>query len=303
MSFKTGTIGWAQQKRLGPQTEPSIHPIVLIWHIIVGGAMAGYNVFKAQGYTGDESTFILCGPREGAEDGHLWQLQDTRRQADAQFAGNAYANSVETSGMPNEPFSSKMIATSVRLGVQFCQDTGRKPYLVNKTGPLGDGAFGYHELRHDWNTDYHSCPGAIREGQLRQIIIPKIRAELEGGTHVTPKPAPVPAHHPDGKIAVDGIMGTGTIGALQHVLNAGHFDTNGIDGIFGPSTRSALQAYLRKKNYYHSSLDGIFDGLSVRALQTYLLHLGYLDNKGDVDGDWGTMTTKALQKALNAGKF
>jgi hypothetical protein len=299
MTIKNGRLDWAVWKPLGPQTEPPINPEVLIYHVIVGSLAAADSVFRSQGYTGDESTFGIGGPLDGSLDGVVWQWQDTRRQADAQFAGNAYANSAETSGFPNHPWSSKQLSSCVRLGADFCHaHPDRKPHLVNRSGPLGDGAFGYHELREDWNTDHHTCPGAVREGQFRTIVIPKIRATLLGQPIPTaPKPKPVPATHPsgDGKIVVDGVFGAETIGAMQHVLEAKAVYHETIDGIFGPHTRAGLQLYLQQLGLYHGTVDSLVGHETVTALQD---HIG-----ANADGLWGKSTTRTLQGCLNDGRF
>jgi hypothetical protein len=313
MTFKHGVLDWAVQMPLGPEDEPTIKPEVLIFHTIVGGLKAADSLFRAGGYDGTEATFGVGGTWDGPElDGVVWQWQNANKQADAQFAGNAYADSAETSdgGNPHHPWSSLQLRSLIHLGVDFCDaHEDRKPHLVNTTGPIGSGAFGYHELRHDWNTDGHVCPGPVREGQLRTIVIPKIRALLAGKpVPHAPKPHPVPAHHTEGKLAVDGILGHGTIGAIQHVLLAHHLNVGTrqakatVDGLFGPVTRMSLQAYLARLGFYHSQVDGAFGPLSTKALQAYLVHHGELAKK-DADGHWRRTTTRALQKALNDGRF
>lgn len=311
MAIKDGVLDWAEQHPLGPQTEPPITPEVMILHTIVGTLRGADSLFRAGGYDGTEATFGVGGPADGSDlDGVVWQWQNANREADAQFAGNAYADSAETSdgGHPNHPWSSAQLKSLIHMGVDFCKaHPTRKPHLINRTGPIGDGAFGYHELRHDWNTDGHVCPGPVREAQLRTIVIPKVRARLNGHhEHPAPKPKPHPAHHDH--IAVDGIFGAETVGAVQHVLVSHGFSIgssggkNAPDGIFGPTTRTSLQKYLKEKGYYYSAVDGRFGPLSTKALQAYLVHLGFFAKK-DVSGDWHHSTTRALQKALNEGSF
>lgn len=295
MSITNGLLSWAVQKPLGPQTEPPIDPEVLIYHIIVGSAQAGYDVFKPGGYDGDESTFILCGPRD-KKDGELWQIQNMKRQADAQFAGNAYADSVETSGMPNEPFSSAMLDTLIQLTVQWCRHWDKPCKLVPRTGPIGKGGLGWHELREDWNSDHHVCPGAVREGQLRTIVIPKARARLLGDqSYKPPKPKPHPAHEAAGKVDVDGVFGAETIGALQHALKKRGFYEDKVDGIFGPKTRLGLKRYLKKLGFQVGTDTADIGNAAVEALQNHL--------HATVDGDWRKETTRHLQRALNEGRF
>lgn len=294
---KAGMVSWAEEKLLGPITdEPPINPQVLIYHIIVGSADAGMGVFKPQGYYGDESTFIVCGPRDkaaGHRDGALWQLQSCKRQADAQFAGNAYADSIETSGLPNEPFSSEMLHTLIKLTVEWCKEYKKPAKMVPRTGSIGKGGLGWHEWRKDWNLTGHVCPGAVREGQLRQIVIPKARALLEGKAE--PK-APKPRL--DGKCDVDGVFGIDTIAALQHALKRHKlYDAkkDNVDGIFGPATRLALKKYLKSLGFSVGLADPDIGEPAVRALQTHLL--------AKVDGRWDRHCTTHLQRALNERRF
>jgi peptidoglycan hydrolase-like protein with peptidoglycan-binding domain len=294
VTIANGKVSWAVARPLGPETEPAIDDIVLIFHSMVGYLRGTEAMFRAGGYDGTESTWGLGGPWDGPElDGVLWQWQVLGRQADAQFDGNGYADSCECSdgGHPNHPFSSKMLESLVRLGVDFCRYKKRTPYLVPRTGPLGKAAFGYHELRPEWNRDGHTCPGAVREGQLRQIVIPKIRAIIEGGTAAKPVVHSTPGVH----LTVDGIFGTGTISALQHVLGVVP------DGVFGPNTRRALQRYLMSKGFYHGVIDGVVGPITVKAWKAYLTHLETFH--GVNDGNWGRALTAALQTALNEGKF
>lgn len=89
----------------------------------------------------------------------------------------------------------------------------------------------------------------------------------------------------DGKLTVDGDFGSQTIQALQRVIKVT------ADGEFGPKSKVALQKHLGV------TADGAIGSGTVRALQR---HVGLTGE--DVDGVWGSQTTKALQKALNAGK-
>lgn len=304
MTIKGGVWDKAQLRLLGPETEPPIHPTVLIWHTMVGGLRGTDSYFRQAGFTGDESTFGVGGPWDGAElDGAAWQWQYCTRQADAQFAGNAYAVSIENAdgGHPTNPFSSKMMGTHVELGVDVSRAYDIPAQLVPRTGPVGKG-YGYHELRHDWNLSGHVCPGPVREGQLRQIVIPKIRAILLGHTPApTPKPVVQPTPSGTHDITVDGIFGLHTIAVLQHALG---FTGSECDGIFGPTTRKRLQHHLGLRD---GDVDGIIGPHTIKLLQAKLFGLHCFPAgtawQAAVDGAWGHETTKALQRALNEGKF
>jgi hypothetical protein len=274
-------IPFAEWRPIGTiQEEPPITPTVLIFHTMAGFLLGSEATFKAKGFFGTESTFGVGGPADGRLDGALYQWQDTHREADAQAAGNAYANSVETSDgrHPTNPWSSKQIKTLVRLTVAWCKLTGNPCELVKRTEDRG---LGYHAQFSVWNPDNHGCPGPVRLGQLRQIVIPKARAQLTRGLKY--KPPKPPSKRSKRPLAEDGVLGLGTIAVLQRRLRVDD------DGIMGPETRVALEIDLGVRP------DGLLSGADVKALQG---RLGVPKN-----GIWGPRTTVALQRALNAGTF
>lgn len=307
--FKNGWWDRATPKKLGPQTEPKIKPLVLNFHTIVGTLSAAYNVFKAQGYYGDESTFGVAGPWDkanGQKDGECWQFQNIFRQADAQFDGNLFADSIETSdgGNPHRPWSSAMMDLMIDLGVDWCLENDRKPELVPVTGPIGRQGIGYHERRPEWNKDGHVCPGPVREGQLRQIIIPKMRGRING-TGVEPvRPNP---HYKNEDLETDGVFGVQTIAALQRDLMAHHLKCgcpdDKPDGVFGPATRKALEQHLHEEGFLTGKIDGEITAPTVEGWKKYLEHLGTADDGMAINGTWGHGLTRGLQRALKQGKF
>ena len=105
------------------------------------------------------------------------------------------------------------------------------------------------------------------------------------------------------KLLVDGVRGKLTVSRLQEALRDKGVYSAHVDGVFGVKTATALQAYLAKLGYYTRAVDGDFGYYSVVALQNWLRHLGYYTTAYLIDGDWGKVTTKCLQQALNAGKF
>ena len=115
-----------------------------------------------------------------------------------------------------------------------------------------------------------------------------------------------------GELLVDGDFGPVTIADLQRTLQYySLYQGCIVDGSFGPLTAKALQQYLKRKGYYQRNCDGDFGYYSVIALQQYTKDLGYywyVDASGvrqwcDLDGSWGTETTKAFQRALNSERF
>lgn len=92
--------------------QPRITPTTIIDHSIVGSALGAWYYFRDT--TGIESHFIVRGARSGSADGHIWQLMDTGRQADANLNANAFAISIETedNGDPDDfPWSRAQLAS------------------------------------------------------------------------------------------------------------------------------------------------------------------------------------------------
>lgn len=144
---------------------------------------------------------------------------------------------------------------------------------------------------------YQTIEGNVSDSVGRRTryvanIIGGIRPRYSGEA---PKPS---------KLYVDGVFGVRTVSALQLALQShGYYVGYLVDGKWGYYSKLSTQRYLRAKGWYTSAwlLDGWFGSASVKALQGYLRSLGYTDSV--VDGYWGELTTKALQKALNAGRF
>ena len=117
-----------------------------------------------------------------------------------------------------------------------------------------------------------------------------------------PKPAP------QVRLGEDGILGPKTKAALQTALQShGYYlkDAKGnpyaVDGIMGYGTVTALQKYLIDKGFSDHDVTGEFGVYSTKDLQRYLRHQGYRDC--NVTGTWAYYTTLALQRCLNGGDF
>lgn len=111
-------------------------------------------------------------------------------------------------------------------------------------------------------------------------------------------------------LAYDGYFGPLTVKYVQRAIRRGGWYPAGkyvIDGDFGYYTKFHLQKYLRYVcGTYQRNCDGDFGRYSVMALQQHLLNVGcYWDEHGEcvVDGDWGSLTTVGIQRAINAGVF
>jgi hypothetical protein len=152
--------------------------------------MSGYLMgtdatFRVNGYGGTESHFGIGGNFDRPDlDGAVLQWQSIDRQADAQFAGNAYATSVETSDGAKDgvPWSSKQVEAIIQLGVWWCKQTGNPAKLITSIDGHG---FGYHAQFHAWNLNDHDCPGSVRLSQYKNEIIPEIANRLDGGLDMT----------------------------------------------------------------------------------------------------------------------
>lgn len=238
---------------LGPETEPAITPTVLIFHTMVGYLKSTESMFKAGGYSGVESTFGVGGPWDGADlDGVVWQWQDIHFQADAQFAGNDYANSIETSdgGNPNHPWSDKQVKALTDLLVWWCKSTGNPCKLV--AHPTDKGV-GYHRQFLVWNTEHHDCPGDVRLKQLLEVIIPNAQKILGGE-----KPGPFRPQHwlKKGDNGWD-------VEVLQRTLNKVGTYRLRVDGDFGANTDNAVRDFQKR---HHLSADGVVGPDTSKAL-------------------------------------
>ncbi|WP_239382450.1 MULTISPECIES: N-acetylmuramoyl-L-alanine amidase [unclassified Frankia] len=244
-------------------TEPVIVPRILVLHTMVGYLLGTESMFRQGGYTGTESTFGVGGPWDGdAYDGVVFQWQLLGRQADAQYAGNDYANSVETSdgGDSSRPWSDKQLRALIALAATWCHQTGNPCQLVSSPDQSG---IGYHDQFPEWNRDRHECPGAVRKKQLIDIVIPGAVALLPS----TPRPVspivvqqpvvpmfPLPVGHWYGTPDPDPCNHSGVynpadragISRWQAQMHARGWEIT-VDGIFGPQTRDVCVRFQQEK--------------------------------------------------------
>ena len=167
----------------------------------------------------------------------------------------------------------------------------------------------------DWTST--ACPGVWDIGKIDRLARgskPSIPAVSTGGASA---PAPKPKPAAPGKLVEDGRWGTATTSALQRLLNAKTGSKLKIDGRTGPETWKALQRHLghpvvdgviEHQSYRHTELGNgispngwVFSGRKSKGSKT----MRRLQAKVGVaqDGVVYEGTTKALQKALNGGKF
>ena len=165
----------------------------------------------------------------------------------------------------------------------------------------------------DWTST--ACPGVWDIGKIDRLargVKPSVPPVSTGGASA---PAPKPAA--PGKLVEDGRWGTATTSALQRLLNSKTGSKLKIDGRTGPETWKALQRHLghpvvdgviEHQSYRHTELGNgispngwVFSGRKSKGSKT----MRRLQAKVGVaqDGVVYEGTTKALQKALNGGKF
>lgn len=185
--------------------------------------------------------------------------------------------------------------------------------IMNRYGISAD-----HVIRH-YDVTGKLCPAPYVDSSKWD----ELHAYITGGSVSAPStPEPSEPSHSDSGDYVgscnpsesillhDGYFGPLTVKYIQKRLRAAGWYPAGkyiIDGDFGYWTKFYLQKYLRYNcGTYARNCDGDFGYYSVKALQQHLLNVGcYWDKHGEciVDGDWGSLTTIAIQRAINAGVF
>ena len=167
----------------------------------------------------------------------------------------------------------------------------------------------------DWTST--ACPGVWDIGKIDRLargVKPSVPSASTGGASV---PAAKPKPAAPGKLVEDGRWGTATTSALQRLLNSKTGSKLKVDGRTGPETWKALQRHLghpvvdgviEHQSYRHTELGNgispngwVFSGRKSKGSKT----MRRLQAKVGVaqDGVVYEGTTKALQRAINAGKF
>ena len=145
ISFRGSPHGGSHKLLPEWNRQPRITPTTIIDHSIVGSALGAWFYFRDS--TGIESHFIVRGARSGSADGHIWQLMDTGRQADANLNANAFAISIETedNGDPdNFPWSRAQLASLRWLHAKL---RAVHPTIPRRRCPSPrGGGLGYHSM-------------------------------------------------------------------------------------------------------------------------------------------------------------
>lgn len=179
----------------------------------------------------------------------------------------------------------------------------------------GSGLWGHTQM----SGNSTRCPGPYIMADIRSGVLKRASAgaSVGGGGTSAPKPAGKPAGK--GKVEVDGRLGRETSRAIQRHLNASKKTkrTLKVDGRLGTSTYKSLQEYLGG-----NVIDGVIENQSYRpeelgngvgphgwkftgrgskgsaTIRRLQRHVGV-----KADGILFEGTTRAVQRALNAGKF
>ena len=156
--------------------QPRITPTTIIDHSIVGSALGAWYYFRDR--TGVEAHFIVRGAPSGSQDGRIWQLMDTGRQADANRNANAFAISIETedNGDPDHfPWSRGQLESLQWLHAKL---RAVHPTIPRRRCPSPrGGGLGHHTM---WGAPSawtpvpgKTCPGRpVRVRQWERVLLP-----------------------------------------------------------------------------------------------------------------------------------
>lgn len=180
-----------------------------------------------------------------------------------------------------------------------------------------------HVVRHyDCHTGHKACPAAYcgsaandaRWAKLHDYVTGKTSSyggSSSSGSTTTRKPPSDRLDPGETILLYDNYFGHVCAKYWQARLRKAGYYPKGkynIDGDFGYYTKLETQKFLQQRtNHYPKGkykLDGSFGPYSVKALQSYLIDVKcYWDEGGwcIVDGNWGNLTTLAVQRAVNAG--
>jgi hypothetical protein len=194
----TTTYPDARFKPLGAQTQDRLthHDIVCV-HTMVGYLTSTdpfFRTYNGAGFDGVESHFGVggkWGPDLGGDlDGAVWQWQDLDYTADANLDGNWHVLSIETAdnaARPIEPWTDKQVDALVPLIAWLCRKYDIPPVLIPDTQPARRGLAYHaqgaaeHTVGEWWSTSPgKDCPTAVRIGQFKTLVIPRVQALLRG---------------------------------------------------------------------------------------------------------------------------
>jgi hypothetical protein len=172
LSFEGSPHGGSQRHLPEWQSQPRITPTTIIDHSIVGSAEGAWLMFRDRSVL--ESHFIVD------LDGHIWQLMDTGRQADANLNANRFALSIETADN-GDPDNFKWTGAQLEsLAWLHNKLVAVHPSIPRRLCPSeAGGGLGHHTLfgaPSEWTPVAKSCPGTVRKRQWREVLLPAFLA-------------------------------------------------------------------------------------------------------------------------------
>jgi N-acetylmuramoyl-L-alanine amidase len=175
LDFNGSPHGGSQRHLPEWQSQPKITPTTIIDHSIVGSGESAWQMFATR--SGLESHFIVLGRRSGLQDGHIWQLMTTDRQADANLNGNGYALSIETEddGDPDtQPWTGAQLRSLIWLHAELRRVHPTIPQRESRScaDPGGHGFHTMHGAPSCWTPVAKTCPGVVRRRQWEDVLLP-----------------------------------------------------------------------------------------------------------------------------------
>lgn len=142
------------------------------------GSLQGYFTGNARGDHGADNRHVGAHfqiLRKGVTE----QYVDTRYVIYHAYSASEWAVGVETEddGHPATPWTTAQIKAIVAL----CRELKVPARLLKETA--SDGV-GWHEQHPSWNKTAHSCPGSVRERQIHEEILPRLRGLPPKRRHV-----------------------------------------------------------------------------------------------------------------------
>lgn len=133
------------------------------------GSLQGYFTGNAHGDHGTDNRHVgaqLQVLRDGSAEQYV-DLDDVIYHA---YSASEWAIGIETEddGHPERPWTPAQVRTIIRI----CRELKVPGRLLQEAA--SDGV-GWHEQYPSWNRTAHACPGAVRERQIREQIIPALR--------------------------------------------------------------------------------------------------------------------------------
>lgn len=206
------------------------------------GSLYGFWCQNANGSRGPENKHVGA-HFQVMTNGHAEQYVDTDLVIYHAYSASEWALGfeVEDDRDPSRPMTPAQLATIEailrELHVAARQLTSDQP---------ADGV-GWHEQFHAWNESGHHCPGPVREGQVRTVIIPALQQHP-----VVHNPYPAPLVPFDAGTRAGHELGR--VKWVQWALQTLHLYTGAIDGDCGLMTRDAVVAF---KKAHHLAIDPV----------------------------------------------